>query len=154
MVFKDNNDKLINSIFDIVKNIIEKNKLNSISITRGIYKDKSIIQLGTSTKDLASEKAEQIIGVPKKSMIRIGDCGDAHGNDYSMLNCEQGYSVDKTSGSINSCFPIFDDNGKILKGIDATLYLVKKAKILPTVCLENAERSNYTYNYAQIEKQI
>ena len=28
-------------------------------------------------------------------MMRIGDCGDIIGNDYAMLNCEQGYSVDR-----------------------------------------------------------
>ena len=32
----------------------------------------------------------------------------------------------------------FDDNNRILKGVDATLFLIKKAKLLPTICLENA----------------
>ena len=60
-------------------------------------------------------------------MIRIGDCGDIRGNDYAMLNCNQGYSVDKTSGAIDSCFPIFDNNANIIKGVEATLQLVKNA---------------------------
>ncbi len=154
IVFKDNNEKLINEMFDIIQDVISKLDLKSIYTTRGIYRDKNVIQVGTTTKDKAIEKAEQIIGVPQNSMIRVGDCGDVRGNDYSMLNCEQGYSVDKTSGDINSCFPVFDNDGKILKGIDATLFLIKKAKILPTVCLERATKSDYRHEYANVEKNI
>lgn len=87
-------------------------------------------------------------------MIRIGDCGDSRGNDYSMLNCNQGYSVDKTSGSNDSCFPIFDDYGNVLKGVEATLKLVKSAKILPTVSLEKADKDTYKYNLAKVESNI
>lgn len=125
MVFNTHSDEIINSIFDNIDKYIINNGLNGIHLTRGIYKNNSVIQIGTTTKDQAIERTEKIIGVPRNSMIRIGDCGDLRGNDYAMLNCSQGYSVDKTSGSINSCFPIFDDNGNILKGVDATLKLVK-----------------------------
>ncbi len=154
IIFKVDDKKLIDSVFDIIQDIIRNDNLDAISITRGIYKDKNVIQIGTSKKSKAIEKTEKIIGVPKNSMIRIGDCGDKMGNDYSMLNCEHGYSVDKTSGDIDSCFPIIDENGEILKGIDATIYLVKHAKILPTVCLESAIKTNYVYEYAKIEKEI
>lgn len=155
LVFNTKNNKIINLIFDNIKNfIIINNKIDGVHLTRGIYKDKSIIQVGVATKDKAIERVEKIIGVPRDSMIRIGDCGDLRGNDYAMLNCNQGYSVDKTSGSLNSCFPIFDEFGNILTGIDATLYLIKKAKILPTVCLEKAEKENYRHQFANIEKNI
>lgn len=118
MVFNTHNDKIINSIFDSIDNYIIKNSLNSIHLTRGIYKNNLVIQIGTATKDKAIERTEKIIGVPQNSMIRIGDCGDIRGNDYAMLNCNQGYSVDRTSGAYNSCFPIFDDSGNILKGVE------------------------------------
>lgn len=154
IVFETNNNELINAIFDIIENVIKENGVKSIYITREIYKDKNVIQLGTARKDIAIERVEQIIGVPKNSMIRVGDCGDIRGDDYSMLNCEQGYSVDKTSNSINSCFPIFNDNGEILKGVEATLYLIKKAKILPTICLERASKEKYILDYANVEKKI
>lgn len=87
-------------------------------------------------------------------MIRIGDCGDLNGNDYSMLNCKQGYSVDKTCGSLDKCFPIFDKNGNVLKGVEATLELINTAKILPTVCLEKADKTKYKLNFAMTEKNI
>lgn len=154
MVFNIHNDGIINSIFDNMDRYVIKNGLNSIHLTRGVYKNNSVIQIGTATKDQAIERTEKIIGVPQNSMIRIGDCGDQRGNDYAMLNCNQGYSVDKTSGSYNSCFPIFDEYGNILKGVDATLQLVKSAMILPTVSLEKAEKDTYKHNFARVEGNI
>ena len=121
MVFNTNNDKIINSIFDNLDKYIKNNKLNGIHLTRGVYKSNSVIQIGTATKDKAIERTEKIIGVPRNSMIRIGDCGDIRGNDYAMLNCNQGYSVDKTSGAIDSCFPIFDNNANIRSRSNITI---------------------------------
>ena len=154
IVFNTHDDGIINSIFDNIDKYIINNGLNSIHLTRGIYKNNCVIQIGTATKDKAIERTEKIIGIPQNSMIRIGDCGDSRGNDYAMLNCNQGYSVDKTSCSIDSCFPIFDDNGNILNGVDATLQLVKSAKILPTVSLEKADKDIYKYNLAKVESNI
>lgn len=133
-------------VLDLVNSVIKKNNLNELTVTRGVYKENNVIQVGTTNKNKAIEQAERIIGVPKASMMRIGDCGDFIGNDYSMLNCEQGYSVDKVSGAVDKCFPIFNDNGIILKGINATLYLISKAKILPTICLESSVKDVYTKN--------
>ena len=154
MVFNTHDDGIINSIFDNIDKYIINNGLNSIHLTRGVYKNNCVIQIGTATKDKAIERTEKIIGVPQNSMIRIGDCGDSRGNDYAMLNCTQGYSVDKTSGAYDSCFPIFDDYGNILKGVEATLQLVKRAKILPTVSLEKVDKDTYKYNLAKVESNI
>ena len=154
IVFNINDNKIINLIFENVEDYIINSGLTGVHLTRGIYKDKSVIQLGTATKDKAIERTEKIIGVPQNSMMRIGDCGDLRGSDYAMLNCNQGYSVDKISGSNNSCFPIFDNQGNIIKGVEATLQLIKSAKILPTVCLEKADKKIYTHNFAGVEKNI
>ena len=154
IVFKTTNERIINYIFKTVEDTIKNNNYSSLYITRGVFENKIVLQIGTAKKSQAIEQAEMIIGVPQNSMLRIGDCGDSIGNDYSMLNCSQGYSVGKTSGDINSCFPVIDKNGNILTGVMATLYLIANAKILPTVCLENASRSKYTYQYALIEQRI
>lgn len=154
MVFNTHDDGIINSMFDNIDKYIINNGLNGIHLTRGMYMDNPVIQIGTATKDKAIKRTEKIIGVPQNSMIRIGDCGDSRGNDYAMLNCNQGYSVDKTSGSNDSCFPIFDDYGNVLKGVEATLKLVKSAKILPTVSLEKADKDTYKYNLAKAESNI
>ena len=154
IVFNTNEKKEINLVFDSIETFIQDNNFHGINLTRGMYKNKAVIQIGTTTKDKAIERVEEIIGVPKNSMMRVGDCGDLRGNDYSMLNCNQGYSVDKINGSINSCFPVFDEYGNIIKGVDATLQLIKSAKILPTVCLEKADKLTYQRQFANIEKNI
>lgn len=154
MVFNTNNSNIVEKNYETIKEIISSNQFEKIHLTRGFYKDNSVIQIGTTTKDKAIKRVERVIGVPEDSMIRIGDCGDVYGNDYSMLNCKQGYSVDKTSGAVDRCFPIFDENKNIISGVDATLELIKKSKILPTVCLEKADKLDYKFNFAIAEKNI
>ena len=154
LVFNAGNIEFVEKFYNEIEKIINNNGFKDIHLTRGVYEDKTIIQIGTATKDKAIKRVEKIIGVPKDSMIRIGDCGDTYGNDYSMLNCKQGYSVDKTSGSNDKCFPVFDENGNVVTGVDATLELIKRAKILPTVCLEKADKQNYKLNFAVAERSI
>lgn len=138
---KTNKEIIVNKIYNIIEELI--NDYPELTITKGIYEGKIKIQIGTTTKDYAIKKAEKIIGVPKNSMIRLGDCGDVSGNDFAMLNCPQGFSVKEISGNVNGCFPIMDKNYNILTGIEATLFLLKNAKILPTICLESVEEPLY-----------
>ncbi len=154
LIFERENSKIIDNIFERLNTFLSEKKYNDVHLTRGIYKDKIVIQIGNAQKDMAIKRTEKLIGIPQNSMMRIGDCGDFKGNDYSMLNCSQGYSTDKTSGSINSCFPIFNEEGNVLYGVEATVYLIKKAKILPTVCLEKADKKTYSKNFALVEKNI
>ena len=134
--------------------MVTNSESENINLTIGVYNGNKIFQIGTTIKSNAIQVAEKIIGIPQNSMMRIGDCGDELGNDYSMLNCSQGFSVDKTSCETDKCFPILDDNNRILKGVDATLFLLSKAKLLPTICLEHATETNYTKAYAKVERQM
>lgn len=113
-----------------------------------------VIQISTIAKDVAMKKMEKIIGIPQHSILLIAGSGDVFLKDYLMLNCKQGNSVDKISGMSDKCFPVFDDNKNILKGVDATLELIKKANILPAVCLEKVDKLNYRFNFALAEKNI
>lgn len=154
LIFNTDDEKYIGLIYENLNEITKIKGYECINLTRGIYSGKNVIQIGTANKGHAIEETERIIGVPRNSMIRIGDCGDEMGNDFSMLDCCQGYSVDKVSGRIDACFPIFDEKDNILKGIDATLQIIKKANILPTVCLEKADKFKYLKKYSCVEKNI
>ncbi|MCI9585650.1 MAG: hypothetical protein HFH45_03335, partial [Bacilli bacterium] len=147
------NEKTNKKIYEIINELVSKAS-PSITITRGLYEGKTKIQIGTTKKDLAIETAERLIGVPKNSMLRIGDCGDINGNDFEMLDCAQGFSVRETSDKKDCCFPIIDDNYNVLTGVEATILLLKKAKILPTICLESANEKEYRKGYALVEKMI
>ena len=149
--FLTNDFKVNDKITNIMKAMVQE--FNGVNVTIGIYKGKQVFQFGTTTKDKAIKTAEKAIGIPQNSMLRIGDCGDINGNDYLMLNCSQGFSVGSFSGAKNKCFPVIE-NGKILTGIDGTINLLKKVKLLPTICLEHAIESDYIKEYAKTEKQM
>lgn len=153
VIVLNDNEEFNKNIIDAINSLI-KNKMNpNLNLTLGVHKGKQIIQVGTATKDRAIQVAEMMIGIPQNSMLRIGDCGDKDGNDYSMLNCTQGFSVEKTSGDIDKCFPVIE-NGKILTGVEGTLSLLNQAKLLPTICLEHATEQDYAKSYARVEKQM
>lgn len=152
MILNDN-EETKNQIIDIINLLIKDSGNSNLNLTIGIHRGKQILQIGTATKDKAIKIVERIIGVPQNSMLRIGDCGNKEGNDYSMLNCPQGFSVDKTSGDIDKCFPVIEDD-KILTGVDGTINLLKNVKLLPTICLEHATEAEYVKAYAKVEKKM
>lgn len=148
-----NSAEISNEMINIINTLIRDSKNSNLNLTIGTHNGKQVLQIGTATKNKAIQIAERVIGIPQDSMLRIGDCGDQNGNDYSMLNCPQGFSVGKTSGATDKCFPIIE-NTKIITGVDGTLSLLKKVKLLPTICLEHATQSEYAKAYAKIEKQM
>lgn len=142
-----------NEIIKIINSLIRDSQNSNLNLTIGKHNGKQVLQIGTATKNKAIQIAERMIGIPQNSMLRIGDCGDQFGNDYSMLNCPQGFSVEKTSGAIDRCFPVIE-NGKIITGVNGTLSLLKKIKLLPTICLEHAVQDEYARAYAKVEKKM
>lgn len=142
-----------NEIIKIINSLIRDSQNSNLNLTIGKHGGKQILQIGTATKNKAIQIAERMIGIPQNSMLRIGDCGDQFGNDYSMLNCPQGFSVEKTNGAIDRCFPVIE-NGKIITGVNGTLSLLKKVKLLPTICLEHALKGEYEKAYAKVEKKM
>lgn len=148
-----NDISIKNEFIRIVNALISESKSLNINLTIGKHNGNEILQIGTATKDMAIKLAEKLIGIPQNSMIRIGDCGDQTGNDYSMLNCPQGFSVERRSNSNTKCFPVIENN-KIVTGVNGTISLLKQVKLLPTICLEHAIESDYTLAYANLEKKI
>lgn len=137
IIVSSENQDVKRQMVQIINTIIANLKNKNINLTIGLHGNDQVFQIGTATKDKAIQVTEKIIGIPQNSMLRIGDCGDEVGNDYSMINCTQGFSVLKTSKSKDKCFPVFE-NGSIVTGVSGTLSLLKQAKLLPTICLEHA----------------
>lgn len=150
---KINDDKMNDDIYRIIKSEL-RSFSKYLNITEGNYQNRKVMQIGVSKKAAAVRKVEQIIGIPKNSMLLVGDRGDEKGNDYSMLDFEQGFSVQYTSKKKDKCFPILDEDNHVLTGTDATTYLLTHAKILPTICLEKVDKGTYRKNYAGIERRI
>jgi HAD superfamily hydrolase (TIGR01484 family) len=145
-------EEIEQKLIDIINGYIKD--FRNISLTHGIYNGKKVFQIGTYTKGLAINKIEQLISIPKNSMLCIGDCGDENGNDYSFLNTPQGFSVLKYSLDDDKCFPVFDYKGNIIIGVEATLYLLERVKLIHTICLEKADEKKYQEEYSLVEKRI
>ena len=94
MILNDNTE-FNNEIIKIINSLIRDSQNSNLNLTIGMHNGKQVLQIGTATKNKAIQIAERMIGIPQNSMLRIGDCGDQIGNDYSMLNCPQGFSVEK-----------------------------------------------------------
>lgn len=131
-----------------------RNPNSKVVYTIGKFKHKSIFQISAGSKGEALKIVERFLGIPENSMLRIGDQGNQLGSDFSMLDCEQGYSVDVCSQNIDNCYPICDEDGNILKGIEATKYILSHEKIFPTVCLKRPDKERYTRQLALSEKGI
>ena len=135
--------------------VLENKRLEAnIRYSIGRYKNEYMFQVDVGDKEKALRKVEQFLGIPENSMLRIGDQGDYKGNDYSILNCEQGFSVDKCSSDVRNCYPICDENGNILKGIDATNYILNNLNVFPTVCLGKPDKQRYKMQLAHAERNI
>lgn len=146
-------EEITNELINIINSLIKDTNNSNLNLTIGKYNGNTILQIGIATKDKAIRIAERIIGIPQNSMLRIGDCGDKFGNDFSMLNCPQGFSVEKTSGELDKCFPVIE-NDRIITGVDGTLALLRNVKLLPTICLEHATLKDYAKDYAKVEKKM
>lgn len=113
-----------------------------------------MLQVDVADKEKALSKVEKFLGIPENSMLRIGDQGEENGNDFSMLNCDQGFSVYRCSKDINGCYPVCDKDGRVLKGVEATEYLLNTLHIFPTVCLRKPDKNKYENQLAIVEKSI
>lgn len=120
----------------------------------GRFKGNTVLQIGISTKGKAVEEIERFLGIPKNSILRIGSNGQYDGADYEMLKSLQGFSIDRYSQDIDGCFPVCDNEGKLLKGTSAIEFLLNNLKIFPTVCLEKPNREIYVKQLAVAEKKI
>lgn len=143
---KENTKKIIGDIQKLDKNA-------SLHITTGIYENNFIFELSLATKGNAIKRTEEFLGISTNKMLRIGDQGDEFGNDFTMLNTPQGFSVDKLSTGIDVCFPVISNRCIHLQNTDATEFLLKNLKIFPSVYLDKPDRNMYEYNLANAERK-
>lgn len=149
----DNVDNII-----LTKILIEiKNKVSELSfyVSQGIYQNLKVIEIAPFSKGEAIKQLVHILGVSDDKILRIGDQGGLWGNDYSMLNCNSGFSVDSISNDLYNCFPIlnWNHNYELLKGPQATALLLDSLSIYPTVTLKNPNRKKYVENISILEKK-
>lgn len=88
--------------------------------SKSIFTDKIIFEISLANKKMAIEFLADKLEEKSSEIIRIGDQGKQHGNDFAMLNCFQGFSVDEIESETLGVLPVMGVEGTRLKGINAT----------------------------------
>lgn len=141
---------------DLSKKLKDKEKTdgNIYRLSIGHYNGDLIYQICVTDNAQSIKQAEYILGIPENSMLRICDEGSRHGNDYNILNVSQAFSTGTISTNPFACFPIVNEEGDVLNGIEATKYLVQNLEIHPSICLEKADILRQRHLLAIAEKNI
>lgn len=133
--------------------ISELNTSLKLSILQGCYRGNIVFEYTICNKGDVITNLEQFMGIPKSSMLRIGDQGDEFGNDFEMLDCKQGFSVKELSNNPSGCFPFLNlDNYNIETGPNAAAQLLRYFTVATAVCLEKPNIDRYILNLASVEK--
>lgn len=93
--------------------------------SRSIFKDKIIFEVSIANKKMAIDFLSNKLEENTSEIIRIGDQGKMDGNDFEMLNCFQGFSVDEIEPRTSGVLPIMGSDNKRIIGIDATKKVLK-----------------------------
>ena len=88
--------------------------------SKSIFTDKIIFEISLANKKMAIEFLADKLEEKASEIIRIGDQGKQHGNDFAMLNCFQGFSVDEIEPETSGVLPVMGREGTRLRGINAT----------------------------------
>lgn len=142
---------ITDNLLDQVKTIVHNYNTN-FGVSKGIYQknNKIVIEISMTTKGQAIKTVGEYLGIPEERILRIGDQGSCFGNDYEMLNCNNGFSVGTFSKDANVCYPIAY-YGEIITGPTATAQLLSTLKIFPTICLETPHKETYLHKLAKSE---
>lgn len=145
--------KIYDDIYNNIKNNLKQKK--QYNLAKGVYEDKIVFEITSHTKGEAIKALSVFLGISEDKMVRIGDQGIESGNDYTMLNCNSGFSVDTISKDFFNCIPVFDwhNNYKILKGTEATGFLLDNLYFYPTITLNKPDRKKYLMEIGMAEKE-
>lgn len=143
---KVNQKKVTNGLRNLIKLPKE------VNVLIGIYGKGNIFELSTTTKNDAIRNAEKFLGIPRISMIRIGDQGQYGGNDFEMLKQQNGFSVGDFSKNISGCFPVLDSNFNLISGPSATARILDIVRTSTALSLKKVNHETFPSKLMNIEK--
>lgn len=85
--------------------------------SKSIFTDKIIFEISLANKKMAIDFLADKLEETASEIIRIGDQGKQHGNDFAMLNCFQGFSVDEIEPETLGVLPVMGVEGTRLRGL-------------------------------------
>jgi hydroxymethylpyrimidine pyrophosphatase-like HAD family hydrolase len=103
----------------------------------GAYGKDYCIDIGHGRKAEALDKVSEIIGVPRNTIVCVGDRGDDGGNDYHFLNHIHGFSVNRVSSNQRGCYPVLRTSlDRVLTGPAGVKRLLKLVLLFPPLSLD------------------
>lgn len=141
----------VKEYLNLIKSEIETSL--KLIILQSNYKGNAVLEYSICNKGQAIADLELFLGIPKSSMLRIGDQGNIGGNDFEMLDCKQGFTVKELSNNPCACFPFLDlENYNVEKGPNAAAHLLEYFTVATAICLEKPNIERYKVNLASVEK--
>ena len=113
-------------MLQILNEVLLKQDLTDEYFTsRSKFNNKIIFEISLANKKMAIDFLSNRLEEKTTDIIRIGDQGKKNGNDFEMLNCFQGFSVDEIEPETSGVLPIIGNDNKRITGIEATKKVLK-----------------------------
>jgi phosphoribosylpyrophosphate synthetase len=114
----------------------DRGRSGTVYLSRGSYKRSSCLDLSWTNKKLALEHFAGLLGVSPDKILRIGDQGQEGGNDFDLLDCDSGFSVESLNKNPITCHPVLAMNMRTqLKGWQATDRLLTLVLLFPPLSI-------------------
>ncbi len=102
-------------------------------VTTAHYQDTHTINVTLITKNEALTRLAAALGLEPDEVMRVGDQGQAGGNDADLLDAVSGFSVDRVSNAPDRCHPVVVAGGRIATGANATVILLEGVVLSPPI---------------------
>jgi HAD superfamily hydrolase (TIGR01484 family) len=147
---KEIRDEIHRMADDLTKRIDEQGV--QVHVSKGRYGNKDwTVDISAANKGMAIKRIAQIFDIPLEKILCIGDQGAPHGNDFALLDSGSAFSVDTISEAHTKCFPVIDERGSMLKGVDAARELLRRVRIFPDLCTKPSDPTAYLKDLRRFE---
>lgn len=142
-------DKAIEYLFKIYSSV----QNNVWHKTIGKYENKVVLNYSLANKsDAVNAYISRFKPIDSRNILRMADSGQEGGSDYSFLADGISFSVGDISTDLKTkgtCFPVLDETGKTLRGVEATIHLLNRLHFYPALCFKNVhDISSYRSSFA------
>lgn len=118
------NDKYMMEILNQI--LLKYDLVDEYYTSKGIFDDKNIFEISLANKKMAIDYLSDRLEENTNQIVRLGDQGRRYGNDFEMLNCFQGFSVDEIEKSTTGVLPVMGKDNNRIKGVKATKQILNE----------------------------
>lgn len=125
---------------------------DALALTLGTYQGSAMVDVGTADKGRAIVRVANRLDISADAILRVGDQGDASGNDYLLLASTTGFSVDRLSSDPSTCHPVLRKDLSQAAGVEAVRLLLERVHLFPRMTVRPREWESYRRRLARFER--